>query len=129
MLSCPSGVCTPVDVVVNETGGGRCELAAIPDLTVVDEETGEKTISWLLPASGFEWSKEEWKFALFIQKGDNPVGKFGSVSISMGGRKLEVRFAHVKDPSQRKTYKYALTARRTANPKQFCETLDPWIIS
>ena len=129
ILSCPGGVCPSIDVIVNEVAGGRCELAAIPDLSVVDEATGEKSISWLLPESGFEWSKEEWKSALFVQGGDDPVGRFGTIRITMGGRKLEIRFAHVKNASERKVYKYALSARRTAEPKQFCKTLDPWIIS
>jgi len=131
MLSCPGGTCSTIDVTVNEPGGGKCELAMIPDLSVHDESNGEKRLSWMLP-SNFEWSKEPWKSAIFIQKGADPAGKFGPITITEQGRKLQIIFNHVRDPSEIRGYKYALSARRagsSGNPGAFCETLDPWLIS
>lgn len=130
MLNCPGGNCPTINVTVNDLGGGKCDLAQIPDLSVVDESTGDKRLSWSLP-EGYEWSKEPWKSAIFIQKGSDPGGKWGTITITESGRKLQIIFHHVKDSSVRNSYKYALSARRSAAPPGglFCETLDPWLIS
>ncbi len=129
-LSCPGGTCDTVNVTVRDTATGGCELDTISDLNVSEEDTGEKRISWTIPQSApYEWSDETWRYAISVVGGDDPVGKFGPVNITGGGKKLVIHFQHVKIPSVRKNYKYALAVRRSANPKQFCKVLDPWLIS
>lgn len=131
-VNCPMDKCEPFEVRVVETGGGGCKVdsVSIPTASVVGQPAGEKALTWVLSGadgSPYEFSREEWKFAItFKDDGADPSGKFKDAKVPGNGKRLTITFLHGA-PQDASGYSYGLTVRRSSN-KQFCTTLDPWFV-
>jgi hypothetical protein len=117
---CSTSSCE-LEVTVNENvATNKCE-PVVQDLQFTGAD-GERSVEWKITTPGYEFSREQYKFAIFVK--DNPQDKFKGASTS--GRTLSLRFNHKATPSL-KWYAYVLAVRRADGT--FCETLDPWLIS
>ncbi len=121
-LQCTGKECT-VNVTISATGG-VCKPDAIPDLDLRTADSGEKKITWMLATEGYEFSRESYKFGLFIKS--DPFDEFKDASVPGNGKTLTIKFEH-HVPGR--WYEYGVTVRRSTGSKAFCDTLDPWMIS
>jgi hypothetical protein len=108
-----------LQVTVKENSDGTCD-PVVDDLQFTGAER-DRSVVWTI-AGPYEFSKESYKFALFVK--DNPGDQFRGASTS--GRTLTLKFVHTPTPVPKK-YAYVLAVRRTNGT--FCRTLDPWLIS
>lgn len=120
-LQCAGKDC-PVNVTVSTTGS-VCKPDAIPDLDLRTGDPGEKKITWTLP-DGYEFSRESYKFGLFVKS--DPFDEFKDASVPGNGKTLTIKF---NGNVTGRWYEYAITVRRSTGNKPFCDTLDPWMIS
>jgi hypothetical protein len=118
---CSATDCAPLEVTVNENVVTHTCEPVVDDLQFTGAD-GERTVHWRITTPGYEFSKEHYKFAIFVKS--NPEDKFNGASTS--GATLSLRFKHKSTPSL-KWYAYVLTVRRADGT--FCETPDPWLIS
>ena len=116
--------CTTQDCTVNVTvvaDGDTCVPSTVQILDV-SQPAGARNITWTITTDGYEFSKETYKFGIFIK--NDPDEEFKNATTD--GKNLKLRFEH---SATGKEYSYALTVRRTTGDKGFCKTLDPWLIS
>ena len=119
--------CTTVDCSVSVTvtdDGSVCKLDVVEVLDVTEGPSGARNVTWTIDTQGYEFSKESYKFGIFVKS--DPDEEFKNVQITGGGKSLSLKFEH-NAPGM--AYSYALTVRRTAGNKGFCKTLDPWLIT
>jgi hypothetical protein len=120
---CPS-TCS-VAITVAENSDGTCAIGDVQPIEATGAN-GSRKISWTIAASGYKFSDDAFKFALFVKT--DPQGKFKDAKVKGGGKVLEVDFEHKKMEGEPKLiYDYALTVQRTNG--SFCITKDPWVIS
>ena len=122
--NCNTRDCPPLVVTVKENPAQHTCEAAVDDLNVSSGPEGERSVEWKIATPGYEFSKEPYKFAIFVKS--NPNGKFKGANTSTSGQVLSLKFVH-KRTSTLKPYEYVLAIRRSDGT--FCETLDPWLIS
>lgn len=120
-VKCTTPDCS-VTVTVTENADGTCVLDVPDILDVKTGPAGERNVRWMISTAGYEFSKEAYKYGIFIKT--DPDEEFKNVQISGNGRDLSLKFRHQHTGID---YSYALTVQR-AN-KTFCATLDPWLIS
>ena len=114
-----------IDVTVTQNAAaGTCIPAVVPIIDVRPGPASQRRLSWTISTDGFEFSREEYKYGIFIKS--DPLEEFKDAQITNGGKTLTLRFSNA---IKGKTYEYALTVRRSRGGKEFCETLDPWLIS
>jgi len=83
------------------------------------------SLNWTLATTGYEFSKEHYKFAIIIKT--NPNDEFNTAVVTGNGQSLSLKFKHGAG-SRGKQYAYALSVR-PAGGTAFCEWVDPWLIS
>jgi hypothetical protein len=126
-LSAPRIKCTGHDCAVDVTValiGNKCTPDPILNIDLATGDTGEKKITWKMATEGYEFSGESFKFGIFIK--DNPLNEFKDAKVPGNGQTLTMMF---KGNASGNNYRYAITVRKSAGNKDFCETLDPWMIS
>lgn len=104
--------------------GNTCTPDPIFNIDLKTGDTGEKKITWTMATDGYEFSRESYKFAIFVK--DNPFDEFKDVDVPGNGKTLTIKF---NARSTGRNYRYAITVRKSTGNKDFCETLDPWLIS
>ncbi|HVE49496.1 MAG TPA: hypothetical protein VNG69_07775 [Casimicrobiaceae bacterium] len=119
---CNTATCMLDVTVGTNSTTGNC-IPATTDVIVIAGSHGQRTITWNITTSGYEFSREDYKFGLFIKS--DPGDQFKNVQITDGGRSLSIKFDK-KTPHR--AHEYALTVRRNSGAKAFCDTLDPWMI-
>lgn len=120
-VQCTTQDCS-LNVTVTEKSDGTCVLDVADILDVKMGPSGQRNLTWTISTSGYEFSKESYKFGIFIKS--NPDAEFKNVQITGSGKTLSIQFQHQRTGID---YSYALSVQR-AN-KTFCETLDPWVIT
>jgi hypothetical protein len=120
--TCTTATCIiPVTVVINpETG--NC-IASVPNVKLTVTGAGPRTIQWDMITPGFDFSDERYKYGIFIEH--DPTGEFQNASVQ-GGKRMTIRY---EKNAVGKEFKYWLSVRRDSGTKQFCDSLDPWLIS
>jgi hypothetical protein len=121
-VKCTTADCS-LSVTVTEDGG-VCKLDVAEVLDVTEGPVGARNITWTIETAGYEFSKESYKYGIFIKS--DPDEEFKNVQITASGKSLSLKFEHNAPGA---AYSYALTARRTSGNKAFCKTLDPWLIT
>ena len=115
----------PVDVTVGiNSSTGNCIPAVVEVLNLRPGPAGQRSIVWTITTPGYEFSREDYKFGIFIKS--DPFDEFKNVRITDANKKLSLDFAN---SATGKAYSYALTVRKASGAKEFCDTLDPWLIS
>jgi len=125
-ISCTGNRC---DAAVTVTSSGAwCKPDEIMPIDLSTGAGGGKTVSWTIGTPGYEFSNESYKFGIFIK--NDPIDEFKDAKVIENGRKLVITFNGKRSD---KAYKYAVTVRRSTpnkeGHKEFCETLDPWLIN
>jgi hypothetical protein len=88
--------------------------------------SGQRSVTWTITNNqGYEFSKESYKYGIFIKLDGGD--EFKNVQITNGSKSLTINYT--KQAMGTAYYSYALTVRRTDGDKNFCKTLDPWMIS
>jgi hypothetical protein len=122
-----SVTCTAQDcdltVTVVENADGTCIPDVAPILNIKTGPAGDRNVTWTLANDDYEFSKENFKFGIFIKS--DPREEFKNAQVTGGGKALTLVFRHKHTGID---YSYGLTVRRKVD-KSFCETLDPWMIS
>jgi hypothetical protein len=117
--------CTVQDCTVEvrvTADGNACTLSTVQILDVSQPPVA-RNITWKLVTEGYEFSKESYKFGIFIK--NDPDEEFQNAQVNANGT-LSLHFAHT---ASGRDYSYALTVRKKGGDKGFCATLDPWLIS
>jgi hypothetical protein len=113
--------------VTVDSKGDWCKPKGIDPIDLSTGDHGGKTVTWTIGTDGYEFSNEAYKFGIFIK--DDPFDEFKDAKVTANGKKLTISF---NGRLTGKAYRYAVTVRKsTANPKvhkEFCETLDPWLL-
>lgn len=120
-ISCNGNQCDATVTV--SSSGTTCKPDAIIPIDLATGRRGPKSVTWILGTEGYVFSDESFKFGLFIK--DDPFDEFKDARVTANGRRLTITF---NDRLPGKAYRYAITVRRAAN-KEFCETLDPWLLN
>lgn len=121
-VQCTTQDCDVSVTVTENMSTGTCTLDVADRLDLRLPATGERNVTWTIATAGYEFSRESYKFGIFIKS--DPRDEFKNVQITGSGKSLSIQFKHQRTGID---YSYALTVRRTN--KTFCETLDPWMIS
>lgn len=117
--SCSAAACSiPVSIVTNPLTGN-----CIPQVDNLDISPGEneRAISLHIVTRGYEFSKEEVKFAVFFK---TPYDQFREPDFSQGRTTITIKF---KKKAPQTKHVYAITVRRDSGDKAFCDVLDPWM--
>jgi hypothetical protein len=112
-----------VDVAVVATAND-CIPTVVGIIDARGGVAGARNITWTITTTGYEFSRESYKYGIFIKS--DPDEEFKNVQITGDGKSLSLKFDR---RATGKDYAYALTVRRTSGDKGFCKTLDPWLIS
>lgn len=121
---CREATCRVDVTVTTNASTGQCLPAVVPVVDMRAGPSGLRTISWTISTAGYEWSKEDYKYGIFIKS--NPFDEFKNARITNGGKTLNLDFSN---SSKGVVYEYGLTVRRDTGGKAWCDTLDPWLIS
>jgi predicted small secreted protein len=121
-IKCTGHDCA-ADVTVSSVGS-TCIPDQILDIDLKTGDAGYKTITWKMATDGYEFSGESYKFGIFIK--NNPFNEFKEANVLGNGKILVIKF---NGTSSGKDYRYAITVRKSTGSKDFCDTLDPWMIS
>ncbi len=90
--NCNTRDCPPLVVTVKENPAQHTCEAAVDDLNVSSGPEGERSVEWKIATPGYEFSKEPYKFAIFVKS--NPDGKFKGANTSTSGQVLSLKFVH-----------------------------------
>ena len=113
-----------VNVTMSATGG-VCKPDAIPDLDLEHGGLGGEEDHLDAGTDGYEFSRESYKFGLFIKS--DPFDEFKDASVPGNGKTLTIKFEH-HVPGRWYWNSASLCAGRPeASPSG--DTLDPWMIS
>jgi hypothetical protein len=104
--------------------GNACKPDDIMTIDLKTGDPGEKKITWKIATPGYEFSRESYKFGIFIK--DDPFDEFKDANVPGSGDTLTIKF---NGNTMGRPYRYAITVRKATGNKAFCETLDPWMIS
>jgi hypothetical protein len=121
-VHCTTQDCSLTVTVTENSATGTCVLDVADILNVKLPATGDRNLTWTIATDGYEFSKEAYKYGIFIKS--DPDDEFKNVQITGNGKSLSIQFKHQRTGID---YSYALSVRRTN--KTFCETLDPWLIT
>jgi hypothetical protein len=121
--TCDKQACD-VNVTINDCAAGNMTVADILDMTP-GPSGQQRTITWTITnESGYEFSKESFKYGIFIKLDGGDEFKNAQVN----GKTVTIKYDK-KAVTGTSAYSYALTVRRTDGDKNFCKTLDPWMIT
>lgn len=121
-VQCSTQDCSLNVTVTENATTGTCVIEVADILDMKGGPAGQRNVTWTITTPGYEFSKEFYKYGIFIKS--NPDDEFKNVQITGPGTSLSIQFKHQQTGID---YSYALSVRRTN--KTFCETLDPWMIS
>jgi hypothetical protein len=121
-ISCNGNQCDAT-VTVTSTGAA-CKPDGIIPIDLATGRRGAKTVTWVMGTEGYVFSDESYKWGLFVK--DDPFDEFKDARVTANGRRLTITF---NDRLPGKSYRYAITVRRAGGAKEFCETLDPWLLN
>ena len=124
VVQCTQQDCSVTVAVTENSSANFCVPDVAEILDVSGGAAGQRNVTWTITTDGYEFSKESYKYGIFIKS--DPDDEFKNVQITGNGKSLSLKFEHQVTG---KSYSYALTVRRTGGNKSFCKTLDPWLIS
>jgi len=113
-----------VMVTVNDCAKGDISVVDYVDMSSGPADK-QRTVTWTITnESGYEFSKESFKFGIFIKLDGGDEFKNAQAS----GKTVTIKYDK-KAHTDTNFYSYALTVRRTDGDKGFCKTKDPWMIT
>ena len=113
--------CTKGDIQVTDPN-----LANGPDIDISSGPTDQqRSITWTIATAGYEFSNEPFKYGIVIKS--DPGDEFKNVKITNAGAALTIQFK--KKGTAKVYYRYGLQLRSTSSNKDYCQFLDPWLIS
>jgi hypothetical protein len=125
-IACTGNKCDAKVTVASS--GAWCRPDPILPIDLSTGEHGGKTVTWTIETEGYEFSNESYKFAIFIK--DDPFDEFKDAKVIANGKRLTITF---NERLPGKAYRYAVTVRKSTpnkeGHKEFCETLDPWLLN
>jgi len=106
------------------------DMSAGPDIDLSHGDASRKrTITFNIATTGYEFARESFKYGILIKS--DPGDEFSNARITNSGRSLSIDY--LKGNPSPGQYTYGIQLRSTtlnaSGGRDYCELLDPWLIS